>query len=151
NLATLYSLQTAGGARDAGDFVRQGPGALPGPTDGQFWRLIALADGSYQVENVRSGRTLDDYNFLTAPLNPMWQWDWLYGDNQIFLFDPLPTDASKPALNSAAIVNAASFDGSLAPGALGSLFGSGLASATVTDTFNRAAGSFATGAGGATV
>ena len=151
NLATLFNLQTAGGARDAGDFVRQAPGALPGPTDGQFWRLIALADGSYQVENVRSGRTLDDYNFLSTPLNPMWQWDWLYGDNQKFFFDPLPTDASKPALNSAAIVNAASFDGSLAPGALGSLFGSGLASATVADTFDHTVGSFATAAGGTTV
>jgi arabinan endo-1,5-alpha-L-arabinosidase len=151
NLATLFNLQTAGGNRDAGDYARQAPGALPGPTDGQFWRLIALSDGSYQVENVRSGRTLDDYNFLTAPLNPMWQWDWLDGENQKFFFDPLPMEAGKPALNSAAIVNAASFDGSLAPGALASLFGSGLASATVADTFDHTAGSFATAAGGASV
>jgi arabinan endo-1,5-alpha-L-arabinosidase len=151
NLATLYNLQTAGGNRNAGDYVRQGPGALPGPADGLFWRLIALADGSHQVQNVRSGRSLDDYNFLTAPLNPMWQWDWLYGENQRFFFDPLPTDATKPALNSAAIVNAASFDGSLAPGALGSLFGSNLASATVADAFDHTAGGFATAAGGATV
>lgn len=151
NLATLYNLQTAGGNRDAGDYVRQGPGALPGPTDGQFWRLIPLPDGSYQVQNVRSGRSLDDYNFRTAPLNPMWQWDWLYGENQKFFLDPLPADASGPALNSAGIVNAASFDGYLAPGALASLFGSNLASATVADTFDRAAGGFATAAGGVTV
>ncbi len=151
NLATLFNLQTAGGNRNGGDYVRQAPGALPGPTDGQFWRLIALTDGSYQVENVRSGRTLDDFNFLTAPLNPMWQWDWVYGENQRFFFDPLPTDDSKPALNSASILNAASFEGSIAPGALGSLFGSGLASATVVDTFDRPAGGFATLAGGATV
>ena len=151
NLATLYNLETAGGDRNAGDYVRQGPGALSGPTDGQFWRLIPLADGSYQVENVRSGRTLDDYSFLTTPLNPMWQWDWLYGDNQKFLFDPLPADASKPTLNSAALVNAASFSGALTAGALASLFGSNLASATVSDTFDRTAGSFATTAGGATV
>ena len=151
NLATLYNLQTQGGSRDAGDYVRQGPGAFPGPTNGQFWRLITLADGSYQVQNVRSGRTLDDLSFVTSPLNPMWQWDWLYGENQKFFFDPLPTDMSQPALNSAGIVNAASFDGYLAPGALASLFGSNLASATVPDTFDRTTNRFGTAVGGVMV
>jgi len=150
NLGTLYNLEVAGGSVGAGDFMREGPTGAN--LNSQFWRLIQLSDGSYEVQNVRSGRVLDDYNFLQTPLNPMWQWDWLSGANQRFILEPVgPADASAPAMDAGRVENAASFTGSVAPGALASLHGMNLADATVLDTFDRQGGAFSTAAGGASI
>ena len=51
--------------------------------------LIDLEDGTYEMQSVRSGRVFDDFAFGINPGNPIWLWDWLYGDNQAVYLEPM--------------------------------------------------------------
>jgi uncharacterized protein (TIGR03437 family) len=61
------------------------------------------------------------------------------------------TDTAGPVINAGGVVDAASFGPALAPGSLASMFGTGLAAATNSATFDSAAGAFPEEASGVQV
>ncbi|HXN23541.1 MAG TPA: family 43 glycosylhydrolase [Candidatus Dormibacteraeota bacterium] len=89
NMGTGFYADVINGLKLGGDFLREWWPVDLDTNEAQQWRVIDLGDGTYEIQSVRSGRVFDDFAFGINPGNPIWLWDWLYGDNQVFYLEPV--------------------------------------------------------------
>ena len=89
NVGTGFYVDVVNGLKLDGDFLREWWPVNLSTNEAQQWRVIDLGDGTYEIQSVRSGRVFDDFAFGTTPGNPIWLWDWLYGDNQVVYLEPV--------------------------------------------------------------
>jgi hypothetical protein len=90
NVGTGFYADDVNGLKLSGDFLREWWPVALDTNEAQQWRIVTLGNGAYEIQNVRSGRVFDDFAFGTTVGNPIWLWDWLYGVNQVFYFEPVP-------------------------------------------------------------
>ena len=81
NVATGFYLDVADGHREEGDFIRQWFAEDPEDNESQQWRVIAVGDaqGSYQIQSVRSGRVPGINDVSIADGATVMQKDWMLG------------------------------------------------------------------------
>ena len=80
-MATGFYLDVADGDRAEGDFIRQWFPENVEHNESQQWRVIAVGDaqGSYQIQSVRSGRVPGINDLSLADGATVMQKDWMLG------------------------------------------------------------------------